>query len=291
MYGIDRHMWLQDLTIARQVVLREDGVDHTISIAADSYLNYFGPTIDPDFPPLLNALIAAINGVTTATYEWVAYTPPDSTLDGCGLELRRASGSALDFGWQLGDASFTLDRRLLGYASDATGLTSYDANPIQAPLSRWGVWQTPRCASSKHSFPRAVLGRYPNAPYALRSTRLWRRERVRVYRHNWLPAGVVRQGLASDADYADAAGLVTGDVHNALEDLYEAMAGGAEVMIAHNVDGQDLSLGTEYELALLEGDDLFGSFEPWGERTQIAPEVYDLTWRLLLSPEIAEYQH
>lgn len=291
MIGIDRHyMSLAPASGELSVVVREDGVDLVATIPESTYLNYFGPTLLPLNAPLLNALLTAINAVTSATYTFEAATPLGSTLDGAGLALAYASGPVLDVGWNPGHASWTLDSRWLGIPTGTTSLVDYGASPVLSPVSRWGVWQAPTFAVDKRSFGRARVDVNKDVPYGLETVRPWYTDRGRRIRYDRLPGAHVRRGLGTLLEYTQAAGLAPGDTHNALEDLWEYLALGGELTSSYEVDTGDLSLGDEYETSRLLMAEAHASFEAVAELVQPDGEIYQATLALRLGG-VQEYTY
>ena len=242
-YGIDR--WIFPITIISgendTIILDENGSDYTVVIPEGTYWAYqaagsgFEITGYPSlYLEIAQQLTAAVGGGNA--YSFFAADPASTSLtDSRSVILSRGVFSSNDFSLRFSQAGFTLDKRLFGVASDyAVDVANVgDSTPAQGQT--FGQWVSPRPASMKPSFPfqQITLSTTDTARsdlYAMRWTA--RRRRVVQYRH--IPAAWIHRSRAAQADYAEVAGISTGDTRMAFEWTWESLSAFDDVIIIHD---------------------------------------------------------
>lgn len=290
-YRQGRDVWLYPVTIPAlcDIAWVETSGALAANIPAGTYWAYAGATLS-GYPSLLGAITSAMSLESAAegdavTYSMRALSPtlsPEQAWGGLALV-----GSSADFlSLDLGDTHEIL-RKVLGFAASDTstiatvaGITS-PRREIQGRYTRWGAWISPVPATSRLRSPRRLVEwatEYTERDdaYAVdhgdRSTRRW------VY--EWVLGGHVMASLALDLQYAQAAGLGTGDVYNAFETVWQALAQLDEVVVIHHNEGDALDLAVithAYDVVRLASAEQARDFRRVAEMIRTAGEYYKLT--------------
>jgi hypothetical protein len=290
-YRQGQDVWLYPVVVPTScsIAWTETAGDQVASVPAGTYWAYAGATL-PGYPSLLNALAAAMSAASAfagdvVTYSSRALTPihsPEQTWAGIALVGSSADFLSLDL-----DNTHELLRKVLGFDAALTATistvvgTTSARREVQGRFTRWGAWLSPAPASSRMRSPRRLIEwatEYTERDdaYAVdhgdRSTREW------VY--EWILGGHVFSALALDIQYADAAGLAVGDVYNAFEDVWRALAQLDEVVVIHHNEGDavDLAVITHaYDVVRLANRDQARDFRRVAELLRTAGEYYKLT--------------
>lgn len=288
-YGFDR--WIGKVTLGpttRTLVMSEaGGAPFTVSLTAGDYWLYDGADVGGgDYSPFFTALLTAIHAANGANIYGVRpITSPLSPYPWGGLELYRISG-ADSFSLRLDSGSWTLDRRLLGYAAGDTTRADSDAQArIQSRRTVWGQWVPMHIAADKRA-DSTTEGFSASSSGLPISIYVWASDTIRDVEYLRLPAAAVRRSRAAELpEYAARAGKAYGDTHHTWQDLWEQMSGGGVVLIRHNDGHAHLTLdGSEWEVVQLATPEQRGSFEATlreaskvGETYDVAPTLYVLS--------------
>lgn len=279
-YGPDR--WIGQVTLGastRTLVMSEaGGSPFNVTLPAGTYWLYDGDQIGtyPSFFAQLLASIAAVNGANT--YGVRPVTSPLSPYPWGGIELYRVSG-ADSFSLRLDSGSWTLDRRLLGYAAaDGTRADSDAMARIQSRRCAWGQWVPPTIAADKRcdveveTYSATSAGR-PLGVYQ------WAEDVVRRFEYLRIPAAAVRRSRAGELpEYAQAVGKAYGDTHGTWQDLWEQAAAGGVLLVRHNDGAAHLTLaGSEWEAVQLATPEQRASFLATITEARRVGELYDVT--------------
>lgn len=290
-YRQGRDVWLYPVVVPADCVIAwsESAGDLTATIPAGTYWVYAGASL-PDYPSLLNTLIlvmalrSALDG-SSISYSVRALTPthsPEQTWAGLALVGSSSAFESVDL-----ESTHELLRKVLGFAADDTtviasvpGIVS-PRREVRSRFTRWGAWTSPAAAVSRMRTPRRLIEwatEYTERDdaYAVdhgdRSTREW------VY--EWVLGGHVLEALALDPQYAAAAGLGVGDVFNAFESVWRALAQLDDVVVIHHLEGEaiDLEVITHaYDVVRLASQDQARDFRRVAELLRTAGEYYRLT--------------
>lgn len=293
-----REKYLYPVTVpadARSIVVTHEGVDHTVSVAAQDWYVH-AETATGDFPGLLFALSQALSLATGSTYIFLPGTPSRSPAQAwAGLLL--ANVEDRPFSLKFSDPAFTLDPRLLGFASGqaddvvaSSGTHSQLPGPatmVRSDFTYLGAWRSWTRLSS-------VLGAYekmsrPTAVRAVSSPRptsrrvlTWYEERIRTLKYQWVPGAHVHKGMASRVTWANAGQLGVGDVHNQFEDLWDAMARGKTCRLVHYERGESLTLfySVNAESVVLVGDNALSDLGALVSKIAKGGDFYNITLEL-----------
>lgn len=289
-YGLDR--WIGQVTLTsttRTIVMSEaGGSPFTVSMTAGDYWLYDGAEVG-DYLAFYTRLLAAIHAANgTNVYGVRPVTSPSSPYPWGALELYRVSGSD-SFSLRLDSGSWTLDKRLLGYAADDTTQADSDASArIVSRRCLWGQWVPPVVAADKRAdtthevYAAQATGR-PIGVYQ------WAQDTIRRFEYLRLPAACVRTSRAAELpEYAARAGKAFGDTSGTWQTLHEQAAAGGVLLVRHNDGAQHLTLdGGDWEAVQLATQEQRASFEATireasrvGETYDVVPTVYvlDGTW-------------
>lgn len=278
-YGPDR--WIGQIKLTsttRTLVMSEaGGAPFSISITAGTYWLYDGAAVG-GYPPFFTSLLNAIHAANGSNVYGVRpITSPISPAPWAGWELYRVSGTDT-FSLRLDSVSWTLDRRVLGFAADDTTQADSDVMArIQSRRCAWGQWvpldiaADKRADSTTESFGASSSGR-PDAIY------VWANDTARRFEYLRLPAANVRRTRAAELpEYATRASKAYGDTHGTWQDLWDQAAGGAVLLIRHNDGAQHLTLsGSSWEAVQLAQPEQRTSFEATLREATRMGELYDV---------------
>jgi hypothetical protein len=278
-YGPDRWIGAISLTATTRTLVMSEagGADFDVSIPAGTYWLYDGAAVG-GYPPFFAALLTAIHAANGSNVYGVRpITSPLSPAPWAGWELYRVSGSD-SFALKLDSVSWTLDRRVLGFAADDTTPAVSDGSArIQSPRCAWGQWVPLQIASDKRAdtllegFSASSSGR-PASVY------VWAEDLQRRFEYLRLPAAACRRTRAGElAEYAARASKAYGDTHGTWQDLWEQAAGGGVLLVRHNDGATSLELdGSEWEAVQLASQDQRASFESTLREASRVGETYDV---------------
>jgi hypothetical protein len=283
-------VWLYPVTLVEDEIITwtETAGELSAIIPAGTYYCWAVSGAGGFYPSLLNTIASAMGGASflfgnVVSYSFEARTPVLSAgLPWGGLAL---IGSKADFlSFDAGDTG-DLIKRVLGFALNdpATYATTAGAGTkreIQGRLSRYGAWVSPEYATSRARTPRRLVDwstEYTEredayaVDYGARTTREW------VY--EWILGAHVFASYALDLQYADAAGLYEGDVHNAFETVWASLARLDDVIVVHHLDGEPVDLamfGHSYDVVRLADKAAAQDFRRLAELLRTAGEYYRL---------------
>ncbi len=291
-YGIDR--WVIPITITSGVndtiILDEGGSDYTVTIPEGTYWCYqaagsgFEITGYPSlYLEIAQQLTAAVGGGNA--YSFFAADPASTSLtDSRSVILSRGGFSSNDFSLRFSQPGFTLDKRLFGVASDyAVDIAnSGDSTPAQGQV--FGQWVSPRPASDKRSFQtkKVVLSTSDTARNDLYAMQ-WEARRRRLFQYRHVPAAWIHRSRASQADYAEVAGISTGDTRGAFEHVWEALSAFDDLIVIHDQgDDSDVinnfqNVRDNHEVVRLLSVDAAQDFEEVASMENMGGEFYSLT--------------
>jgi hypothetical protein len=263
-YGPDR--WIGSITLTattRTLVMSEaGGAPFTVNITAGIYWLYDGAAVG-GYPPFFAALLAAIHAANGANVYGVRpITSPISPAPWAGWELYRVSGTDT-FSLRLDSGSWTLDRRVLGFAADDTAQADSDGSArIQSRRCAWGQWVPLDIAADKRA-DSLTEGYSASSAGRPTSVFVWASDTQRRFEYQRLPAANLRRSRAAElAEYATRASKAFGDTHGTWQDLWEQAAGGGVLLIRHNDGAQNLTLdGSSWEAVQLATQEQRASFE------------------------------
>lgn len=249
-------LWLTPIVIEEGTMIgwTETAGPLTATIPAGTYWGWADSGPGADYPSLYGAIASAMGGVSflfgnAVSYSFDARTPRWSVgLAWGGVALK---GSKADFlGLDLDNTNAQILFDALGFGSSLAGGVIASAPQVTGSgrevvgwLSRAGCWLSPVYASSRLRTPRRLIEHstiYTEradayaVDYGERATRSWTYE--------WVPSAHVFGSRAADIQYADAAGLYLGDVHNAWEDVWRSLAQLDDVIVIHHLDGEPIDL-------------------------------------------------
>lgn len=260
-----------DSTNKAIVISDTDGAD-VINLDEGDYYNHLDDSLATD--GLLKAIVDKINATkTTLTYTLAAATPSGSSLANSGITLS-ADGV---FNILMADASWTLDRRLIGYAIDAGGVGSQTS--YTSPYSIYAKWQTPHAPDDLRRFQFREV--YESAPMNAGA-------RANAFAGPWVrrcdmysvPGGHVREDGADTSEVATQAGLPQGDTHNSLSEFLRQ--GGIDPELLLTFDGEELAdFSGIYELVTIADKARLGR---WLDELEDVPgkEQYSFSLEFLL---------
>lgn len=289
-YGPDR--WIGQVTLTattRTIVMTEGGGSpFSVSMTAGDYWLYDGAEIG-DYLAFYTRLLAAIHAANGSNVYGVRpITSPLSPAPWAGLELYRVSGSD-SFSLRLDSGSWTLDKRLLGFAADDT--TQADSDSSARIVSRrclWGQWVPPAIAADKRADTVHETYAAQAAGRAI-GVYQWAQDTIRRFEYLRLPAAACRRSRAAEHPaYAANASRAYGDTSGTWQDLHEQAAAGGVLLVRHNDGHEHLTLsGADWEAVQLATPEQRASFEATlreasrvGETYDVVPTVYvlDGTW-------------
>lgn len=289
----DRFIWPYPVTKGSTFVMRENGIDRTIELPsydAGMYYTHDSYSFHQDkYRSLLGYMTDMMedaDGGTDNTYsvDMDAGGRPNDDLYFRYLRFKRDSGS-YQWGFNFGHSDWTLDKRLLGYP-ESYGETVYGDNAsITSNLGMWGHWQAPVKAHNK----RRVRKR-STFSLGLGSNNTWTNSSsmdVRQFKYRFVKGPHVTVDYAiGSSDYA-AAGLESGDNHNAFYWLWKHAANGPILFLPdYDYDWGDLggpSVLTPWEALQWVDQKSLEEFERNVSLIEdAAGEVYDIEFELAI---------
>lgn len=290
-YRQGRDVWLYPVVVPANcfIAWTETAGDLVATVPAGTYWVYGGASV-PGYPSLLSTLIlvmalrSALDG-SSVSYSVRALTPthsPEQAWGGLALMGSSSAFESVDL-----ESTHELLRKVLGFAADDTSVVSTVASAIsprrevRSRFTRWGAWLSPSHASSRMRTPRRLIEwstEYTERDdaYAVdhgdRSTREW------VY--EWVLGAHVFSALALDPQYAAAAALGVGDIYNAFETVWRALAQLDDVIVVHHLEGEavDLEVITHaYDVVRLANREQGRDLRRVAELLRTAGEYYRLT--------------
>lgn len=278
-YGQDR--WVGQVTLTattRTLVMSEGaGSPFNVSLPESALWLYDGAQVGA-YPPFYTALLTAIHAANGSNVYGVRpVTSPLSPYPWGSLELYRVSGSDT-FSLRLDSGSWTLDKRLLGFAATDTTRADSDAQArIQGRRCLWGQWVPPVIAADKRCDVRVESFSASSAGRPL-STYQWAQDTVRRFEYRRLPAAAVRRSRAAELpEYAARAGKAYGDTSGTWQDLWDQAAAAGVLLVRHNDGDSNLTLsGGAWEALQLATEEQRASFEATLEEASRVGEMYDV---------------
>ena len=286
-YGIDRWMRHKELTSSdNQFVINEGGADIVVSLDAGDYWVYFadsGANEILGYPSLFLELITKLNAAAANTYTLQAAQPSGTSLtDYRAIQLVRTAGSA-DFDIVFSSGSFTLDKRLFGVGANHAADVSNVGASTPALGQIWGQWVSKRHARRKIGYAYGALA-FSTEDFARDDAYVMshtlRRRRLIQYTH--VPPALVHKYRAELADYAETAGVSTGDTRQAFEHIWESMRLLRDVIILHDEGDESTAFDAiqdhsdKIELARLLSGDAARDFGNVAELDAIGGEFHSL---------------
>lgn len=239
---------------------------------------------DLQIAPLYNYIQVELsqNSPNNLDYEFQAITPTNSNLVNSGLRLTTVGQSVpLQLVW----SSDRLSPRYFGFQR-GTGQSSVSTS-IDGPVSRWGMWQSPKSAGDKRQ-PVESKTFSESDSKASRDWRWTKGDRMRRRRYyDILSPHVYPHDRADRAALADDAGLPTGDHNNALFDLWRQRYASTEqrIVVQENAGESDLELATSSKPISVGYVANMDKFWPEGDTEHNWPgEAYGLSVVLGLEP-------
>lgn len=266
-YRQGQDVWLYPIEIPAGVQLAWAETSDTLSIelAPGTYWCFTGSSVGGRLS-LLNTLAddmtaeSALNG-DGVTYTLEARTPTRSVehLSG-GIGIIADSADFLSINLTASSATLC---QVLGFLGADTGTIAATPGAVAGTYevvgrySRYGAWLSPVCATSRLRTPRRLIEW--SSDYTDRDDAYavdYGDKPIRTHRYEWIPAAHVWASRGADAQYAAAAGLAAGDVHNAFETVWSALAQLDEVIVIHHLEGDaiDLAITTHAYEVVRAGD-------------------------------------
>lgn len=265
-YGIDRYLTPITIDSTNKTLVLDftTSGSTTLTLTEGTYWGHREAFLgtSPNYPGLYEEIESQLTSAGfTGTF--AAATPPGSDITDGGLSL------TVDEAFQYNFGSSTIDPRLFGFSASAGTYPSSAQTTVVGKYSRWACWQSytrwnHRGAHQKwRDEIRGSASSQPERPletYEYETTR----RRTRMIRYSQVPALHVWQDAdvrGAEPNYIDSAGLVAGDNHNALEDLWESGKDLDEIILMH--DDTDTLKPTDgfYEVVKLGSKEQRDSFQ------------------------------
>lgn len=197
--------------------------------------------IGGDYVPLLDRLVAAINTASSNTYEFQTFTPTGYQA-AIGVKLVQTAGSG-GFSWDFSSGSWTLNPRILGFASTIASDVSSIGGEIESQYSTYGVWVSHTITDGEAT--RKLRRRTKNISLSSDDVKYASRKQyhARDYRqfvYEYVPGAHIRENRAEDADSAATASLAENDINQAFYDVWDL---GTQKAIAAGRADFDLEVG------------------------------------------------
>lgn len=267
-YGPDR--WLYPIEINSSnygLAFDDNGFVLNTTIPAGTYYAHKDVTLHASYPSLYLVIQAALDAASLAggdasTFTITAATPtgaPDM-ING-GIKIATDPGKTMT--WL---ASGTINKTgAMGYQYG--GADSDEAQEVVSPFLAAGKWDAPEWAADKRKLPARLLSFATEFTERQDAYVLWRADReVKRFIYELIPAAHVFESRALDAQYAQAAGLATGDTHNAIEALWRAASLLEDLIVIQRQASESLSLaviGQGYEIVRLASLEAAQELSAW----------------------------
>lgn len=269
-----------------------------ITITPGEYWLHRDPTQHTFGVPAMKSLYLAIEAALSLSsaangYEFEAATPLESPEAG-SAGLRFGVNATIQFQIEAGHPNFTMDPEWFGLRAETTVATQAADSTwsVTSPFCRKPTWrtvhQTGGYASDKRSEP-TVSTRESHDDAEGRYAIVWRRRRERRIEYQFVPAGSIFAHHMSDDFYA-AGERGIGDTGGVLEHVWQCLAENRAVILVHNRDTWDLSLGVDAELVKMQR--LSSSFRDNVSRARLNGDLYDVSFNLaILNSTLPGFNH